>query len=666
MIERNGRVALVAVLATLPTSVTPAWSQDITDEGEFIGTVVLGESRRGVITNTATATTELNQEELDERQASTLSQLLDTVPGVTIVNGSTPQGSAINIRGLGSQAGSYGSDGMVSVVIDGVQKGQEEIYRSGGLLTMEPELFKQVKVTRGPGDGFRYSSGAIGGTIEAETKDAADFLIDGDTFAFRQKFGYESNGDGFLTTSILAWAPDDKLDVIAFGGYRSNGNRTDGSGVEQADTAFNLPSGLLKAEYKFSDELTLSGSISYTENDEKDVSYDAFSAAPFWGVVDRYTKDTTAYAALNYNPLDNDLIDLTAKFIFSDEQINLSSANISSDLYNSDHHTTRTAFLVENYASFASGGIDHYVTTGIEIGRRERSSLTDTGYNSVLAPGGTDDYVAFYATDEMTIGALTITPQMRYETQNLTSDNNLTTADGTEYSTDSVVGGISAFYQLNDNFAVFGTAAYNENMPLLDDLSNPLFITQTEKGVTYEAGVSYDGFGVFAANDALKFKITGFNTRIWDGTTYQFVDQTNLHGVELEMAYVNPAFYADFNASRTRGTINDTSDYFNYAPADRAILTLGKRFAEDQIDLSTEIVHGWANDRTSSTVGATAPSDSFTAVGFAASYIPNSGFAKDVEFRATVENAFNETYRPYLSTRNAIGRNFKLSVSKVF
>lgn len=669
--------ALATALAAYPLATLPALAQstsidtapvETNEFGEFIGTILIGESRRGVQTDTATPETIISADELEQRQASTLAEVLDTIPGVTLVNGSTPQGSAVNIRGLGSQAGTYGADGKVAVVIDGVQKGQEEIYRAGGLLTMEPELFKEVSVTRGPAESFRYSSGAIGGTIEAQTKDAADFLEGDDTFALRQKVGYESNGDGFLTTTILAFRPTEKFDFIAFAGYRDVGDRTDGSGTVQADTAFALPSTLLKGTYRFSEELSVTASLSYTENDEQDVSYDAYSSEVFWPLVDRYTKDTTAFVSANYNPIDNALINITGKLTYSDEAIYLTSLDTSSDIFNADHRTERLSFSLENESVFDTGALNHLVTTGVEIGRRTRTSISDTGENSTSAPGGTDEYVAAYITDRIQYGALTLTPQLRYETQTLTSQGNTSVgiADGTTFKDDAVVGALSARYAFNDNWAVFGSVAYNENLPILDDLTNPGFIVQSEKGVTYEAGLSFDAFDVFADADALKTKVTAFTTNIWDGTTYSGVDQVDLDGVEFELSYAHPAFYADFNAAVIRGTINDTSADFNWAPADSVQLTLGKRFMGDQLDISLETTHGFAQNRTSGTSGATAPSASFTTYDLSASYTPDSGWAKGVEFRAAVENLTDETYRPYLSTRNAPGRNLKLSISKVF
>ena len=58
----------------------------------FLGTLVLGESKRKVRTDTAVAETDVDQREINDRQASTIAELIDSVPGVSLVNGSTPQG----------------------------------------------------------------------------------------------------------------------------------------------------------------------------------------------------------------------------------------------------------------------------------------------------------------------------------------------------------------------------------------------------------------------------------------------------------------------------------------------------------------------------------------------------------------------------------------------
>lgn len=680
----TNQTSLLAICASL--CATGLWAQDLQDlsDAELIGTVTIGESRRGVQTGIAASKTEIDQDEIDARQGTTLGQLMDSIPNVSLINGIVPQGSGITIRGVGAQAGVYGTDGKINVVIDGVQSGAEEIYRNGSFLSLEPELFKELDVTRGPADSFRYSGGAVGGTIEATTKDAADFLKDGDTFSFRQKLGYESNGDGLLSTSILSFAPTERLDFLAFYGYRTADDRKDGNGDTLVGTEFRQKSLLLKGGYALTDSSTLKFSFLKNDIPERDVFYSAYSPLFSDEKVDRDTQDTTAFVEYNFDSVDSDLINLTARLQYKKEVIDILSLTGATGIYDADHQTTTYALRVTNQAAFNTGALSHDLLTGIEIGQRKRTSYAEgTTTNDISAPGGTDDYVAVYLTDEIEIGdALTLTPQARYEKQTLTSQNNgagfsrgrpiAAIPDGTEFKANALTGALSAHYELTDAFAVFGTVAYNENLPILDDIRGD-FATQSEKARSYELGVSYDGFDVFADGDVLKAKLTGYHTQIWDVTTYFDVDDVTLWGGELELSYAHPQFYVDANAGVARGSQDQGSAYFNRASGATAQLTVGKRFMDNQLDLSFEAKHAWSNDRTTvpepaagSAPSALSPSNAYTVYTLSSTYKPNRGPLEGVAFNASIENLFDTEYRAYGNDRNGVGRTFKVSVVKTF
>lgn len=686
--KRTSPVAVaVAGLTALPVLTGSALAQDAEDT-ITLDAVVLEESRRGVQTDTANSETVVDQDEIEARQANSMGELLDSIPNVSLINGSQASGSAVNIRGLGAWGGTYGTDHKVAVVVDGVSAGAEEIYRNGSLLMLEPELFREVKVTRGPGDGFRHNSGAIGGTIEAQTKDASDFLEDGDSFAFRQKLGYISNGDGVVSTSIFAFAPNDSFDVLAFYGLRDIGDTVDGDGTSRDTAPSQSPAYLLKANYHLTDDSTLTFAYTKSTTPEENVPYDAFD--PDWGddLVDRTTEDTTAYLAYRYTPADNDLINLEARLTLKDEVMDITSALVDENLTNTQHQTKTLGYRLENTSLFDTGAASHELLIGVEAKRRERTSVltegTYAGQNDASAPGGLDESIAVYVTDEIALGGLTLTPQLRYETQTLTSYNNGESvtcygpfycvtnpaiADGTSWSSTALTGALAARYQITDALAVFGTAAFNENMAILDDIRSSSNVNTSEKARTFEAGLSYAGFDVFQSEDQLNAKLTGFATHIWDNNSYSSsIDTVDLKGLELELNYSSPLFYADLAAATTRGTINGTDDYFAYAPADTVQLTLGKRFLNDTLDVALETKHGFANNRTSATSGATAPSDAWTTFALSAGYTPDSGALEGTELRLSIENLTDVTYRPYLTStnRNAPGRSVKFTVAKTF
>ncbi len=680
MLNITGRRAALCASAAICALAQPASAQAI--EGESLGVLILGESRRDVQTDTAAPETILDQDEIDSRQASTTGELLDSIPNVTLLNGNTPQGGGVSIRGLGSQAGLYSTDGTVSVVVDGVVSGAEEIYRNGSVLALEPELFKELRVTRGPAGGFRYSSSASGGTIEATTKDARDFLKDGDRFAFRQKLGWESNGDGPLSTSILAFAPNDQFEALLFYGYRESNDRTDGAGNRLDGTAFRQKSALAKVTYRFNAASTLTFSYITNEIPERDVFYNVFdpNIDSFFGRVDRDIEDTTAYLEFNHAPADNSLIDVTARVQFKREEIALSPVfnPFATDLLEADHVTETTSFLLTNVSRFQSGNASHELTVGLEIGERERTALTNAGINDTAAPGGTDEFIAFYVVDEIEIGErLTITPALRIERQKLTSINNPALADGTSFSDTSLTGGISVLYDITDAFSVFGTVAYNENMPILDNLTNAN-ITETERAKTFEIGASYDALDVLTQNDQLSAKLTLYHTEISNGRTYSlgaggpFASEIELYGAEFEASYVHPQFYVDLAAGLNRGKIRGLSDGtvvtqdFNFTTADNVELTIGKKFMDEQLDVSLSIDHNFSNDRTTATTGPLRPSQSYTLYDLSVGYVPKTGNLEGLEFRASIENIFDKDYRQFGSSRQGTGRNFKLSVARTF
>lgn len=90
------------------------------------------------------------------------------MPGVSLVNGATPHGSGINIRGF-SANGTYGTDHKVLVQLDGASSGAEELYRISGQMFTDPALYREVEVIRGMVGSFEFGTGAFGGVVRRVT-----------------------------------------------------------------------------------------------------------------------------------------------------------------------------------------------------------------------------------------------------------------------------------------------------------------------------------------------------------------------------------------------------------------------------------------------------------------------------------------------------------------
>jgi hemoglobin/transferrin/lactoferrin receptor protein len=642
------------------------------DADEYIGVIELTESKREINTGTAVPETTIDQDEINDRQAGTLAELIDTVPGVTLVNGSTPQGSGINIRGFGAN-GTYGTDQKVLIIVDGATTGAEEIYRVGNQLFTDPELYKSVSVIRGTVGSYEYGSGVVGGVVIAETKNASDFTGGEVGFKFRQTFGASSNGKGLLSSSILAWQPTENAEFLLNYIYRDQDDQKDGSGTVIGNSAFNMPSYLAKGRFTFGDDgehaVTLSFNDSTTQ--ERDVPYDTFdTTGGAFGNVDRDVRSRVVGLRYEFNPLGNDLVQIEANLTYADQKIDSSYIPGSSSygpsfdpfvapLGDADQRYETTKLTIKNTAFFTTGAVSHDLRTGIEFIRRDR-------LDAYSAPGGTDNRIAIFAVDDMEIGDnWTITPALRYETQDIEGS-----ATGTSYNNDAVMGGLSARYEFNSGFALFGSAAYTESLPIIDDIGTPLYMTQPEKSRTYEAGFSYFNTDLISTGDVARFKVNAYNTTLWDITSYgsgspfQPLQDVNVKGIELEASYGHSSgIYVDFNANIVDGdetSSTGTTTRWRNTPADTALLTVGKQFGE-MLDVSWEQLVSKSVTDSSGT-----KTSGFGISNLRATYVAQQGTFKGVEVRAGIENLFDREYRPYLSTRNATGRNFKLTIAKTF
>ncbi|MCV3274007.1 TonB-dependent receptor domain-containing protein [Roseobacter sinensis] len=661
------RITTALLIAAPGTALSQ--SAPLSEDDLYLGTIVLGESKREVATETAIPTTTIDATEIKDRQAGTIAELIDSVPGVTLVNGATAAGSGINIRGYGAN-GTFGTDQKVLIQVDGATKGSEELYRIGTQLYTDPFLFREVEVIRGTIGSFEYGSGVFGGVVRLETINASDILGDRLGFGGRQTFEFSSNGDGLTSSTILGWQPDENLELLFNYTRRTLGVRSDGDGNDINPAAGDLddPSYLFKGRYTFGADRAHSLTFSYsnTEQEQFDVPYDTFGLANF-GNVDRFIENEVASLRYNYNPVGNDLINLDVELTYSDELVESQAIDRSLPIFtlnllDADNRYQTTTLRIRNTALFETGPVQHTLRTGAEYILRERQDAS-----AGAAPGGEKEVFALYAVNDMQIGgAWTITPALRFETQTITEDPVNGVA---EFGDDALMGGLSVRYAFDNGIALFGSAAYTVNLPIVDDISSDL-IFQSERATTYEAGISYEALDVFDAGDTLAVKLN-YYTQTSDSVTtlramgnpLESVDQVDRDGFELEASYARQSgLYIDLNAHISEGDetlLNGTVQDYRFNPADSLRLTLGQRLG-DQWDLSYELVAQRRYDE------GTDISPGFGVSNLRATYIPQRGLWEGTEIRFGIENVFDKLYQPRLSTRNATGRNFILTLAATF
>lgn len=230
-------------------------------------------------------------EVLQRAQPASLFEAVRDVPGISVQGGPRPSGMSFNIRG-------YGDGEDVQVRLDGVTKGFEK-YRFGGTF-IEPELLKSVEVQRGP--QIASGSGALGGTVSATTRDAADFLAPGARVGARLKQAVASNNNEDLTVLMAYARPMDRVDLVASRLRRRSADIRLSDGSRLALSANDAESHLFKASVLPRDDLLLSVSaVDYREAGLQ--PYDATGGEPgFFGEVRRDIDDRTVSARLEYLP----------------------------------------------------------------------------------------------------------------------------------------------------------------------------------------------------------------------------------------------------------------------------------------------------------------------------------------------------------------------------
>ena len=682
----RGTTALLCLSLAVPAVAQeqPPVSEESGDPG-FLGTLILTSGKRDLSFGTALARTVVDEDEIKDRQASTVAQLIDSVPGVTLVNGTTPQGSGINVRGFGANT-TFGSDQKIAVQIDGASVGSEELYRIGTQLFTDPLLYREVEVLRGTIGSFAYGSGIVGGVVKLETKDASDFTGGFPGFGGSQTLEFSSNGDGWVSSTNLAWMPTDGAEFLLNYSLRDQGDLTAGDGSTIGNSSFRTPSYLAKGKFTFGqdDAQSLALSHSSTVADDKDVPYDQFATTGgSFGNVDRVTETEQTSLEYRFNP-ESDLIDLRANLTYADQKIEYDYILGSSPLegtpsfpflvgtVNADQRYETTKLTVTNRSLFNTGAVSHDMLAGVEVQRRVRADNT-----AASAPGGTDERFAMFVIDEMSMGQFTVTPALRYETSSIESAVELEGVPQV-YEKDALMGGLALAHDFGNGLSVFGSAAYTEGLPIIDDLGTSETaqrrIGMSEKSRTFELGAEYTGSDVFTGGDTFTIRGNLYQTELWDITSYTVagssgteLERVETRGFELEASYgMASGFYVDFAGHLGEGTElnpDGTGAIWRNTAADRAQLTLGKKW-DDHLDLSWEIVY--AADRRDSTGADLADS---TVHNLRATWKPDAqGWLEGGEVRFGVENVFDTDYVGHLSSpsRKAPGRTFKVAFTKSF
>ncbi|MCV6615651.1 MAG: TonB-dependent receptor, partial [Cellvibrionaceae bacterium] len=417
-------------------------------------------------------------------------------------------------------------------------------------------------------------SGAIGGIVEMKTKDATDYLAEGEHFGGLLGLRYESNNMHSVRAGIYGKADSLPIDFLLYGKTADYGeiDLADG-GTPDYETIGNdeeINTSYLNIGFDISDEQRLTFSVFDFDESLETVwqtlyHYEINEDSPVIGSL----QQTDYVVNYDYTSSSNALIDLSAKVYRSKAYYSRGWDNVDPDNGKRDQLTykneeTRQGFNLKNIARFNSGAIGHVLLTGVEFNKREEDALyLRNGVYSDFGsmPNNYDDW-GFYLQDVIDFGQLELTLAGRYDR----FDRSIDRPGAFDYEDSHFSPRVALAYEISPGLNLLLGYSETFRAPTPHETSsegalNPHYYympnadLEAETAREFEGGFSYNSKGLWLADDEISIKASYFDGDIEDmislqrlpelGTPpesrfyaqYQNIDNARRKGYEIELTY---------------------------------------------------------------------------------------------------------------------------------
>jgi hemoglobin/transferrin/lactoferrin receptor protein len=668
MCRRFGQ-GLLAAAAILVLSTGSGFAQEIVLDGVVVTSTKTAESAIDALSGSSS----VGKEQIDEQfQPNSIAELLKTLPGVGTQQNNRDPGVAVNIRGLQDF-------GRVNVLIDGARQNfQRSGHAANGVFYIEPEMVKQVEVTRGPASTV-YGSGAIGGVVAFELLDADDILRPGETVALRSKGRFESNGDGLFGSETAAVRVGNFDIVGQVNGYRADPYE-DGNGVEVLDTEEQTKSQMVKGRWRPAAGHQVTASIINYEAEFVDRT-EASTGSP---LILRDSDLQNRQYALGYTFArpDTPLVDFNAKIYRNTTDLDQIRRSNNSTRY---FDITTDGIDVFNTSRFNFQSATLALTYGGDAFRDEVDTLDLTSNGDEFTPSGTRNVEGAFVQSQITFFNLVeLIGALRYDQYKLEGDD--LDSSGSHVSPKVTLGvtpipGATLFATYAEGYRA---PALSETLPSGVHPGFPFVILpntglKAEVAHDVEGGVNLKYNGIVTTGDAFRAKIVAFRNMVDDYIgpedksnpgcfappfpscgTYQYVNfgRAKFEGVELESFYDARAWFIGINASHVRGTDEETGQPILSVRPDQVVATLGVRAFNEKLVLGGRGRLVDAQDRVPPNSLARA-SEGYSVFDLFAQYQLNEA----TEINLNVDNIFDRTYREYLEPDNDPGFSARVGLT---
>lgn len=704
-------------------SLSSANAQDASFPGIQLDTItVVATKVEESVEDALVSASAVDQQRLQELQASAPSEVFFGMPGVNATQDGNPAATSINIRGLQDS-------GRVAVIVDGARRNfQINGHRNANPIWLEPEMLKSVTVVRGPVSNI-YGSGAIGGVVAFETKSADDFLLPGEVAAGSVKQGYESNGNGFVTSATGAVRPNDSLGVIGNLVYRERDDYEAGDGTTVPGTGFDVIGGMVK------------GTAKINENSQFELGWigdrDDWSETGTSNTLDNELHQDSFSAKYTYNNPDDPWVDLhvgaysvnTTLFQkrLQDEDVYVGSFFIppfgpsvpitetaaAGTMLTYDILTT--GYDIYNTSRFDTGAWRHTLTYGTDRFLDDVHTKDTAGLSDVFNPSGEREAYGAFVQDKIEYRDwLELIGALRYDGYELDASNVLfangargNVNNDSEHLSPRFTVGVSPFENSRlHGFQVYGTFAEGYRAPTTGETLvagiHPVPVVpftflpnaelDPEVAQTWEAGFKFNRDELLRSGDALRIRGAWYNNSVDDyietvgvsaaatpacpalpanpvvpivaGTPdcfqYQNISKAEIEGLEFEALYDTGRYFAGISGSRIRGDNLQDKQPLATIPGDQLTLRGGFRMLNYTMTAGGEVQFVADQHRVPEDVD---PTDSYTLLNFFASYQPNETFRFDVRLNNILDEAYRDHLSPSLGTVLEEGFNAKVAAT---
>lgn len=610
--------------------------------------------------------TVVGRDQIRQRQASALGDVLRWVPGVEFTGGPRRSGQTPSIRGFS------GAD--VIVTLDGAR--QNFLSAHDGRVFIDPSLLREVEVLRGAASSL-YGSGGNGGVIALRTIRASDFLAPGERIGGHVGAAYHGVNDEYAEMASVYGRPAQGLDLLAAVTKRDSGEIELGDGSTLLPADDDILSGLGKASWAFGDGQRLEASYLHFNNQAEEPNNGQGRGGD--NLVQKDIEANNWRLAYELHPEDKDWLNLEATLYrnvtdLEERRLDGNGNGPVGELLVREIETT--GLRLQNSSVVTSGGL--VLTYGVEAYRDQQSGAAGNGERGGV-PDAETEFMAAFAQAQWrwerpfgAPGAALIVPGVRVDDYQASSP---IAADNEDQAVSPRLG-IS--YLPSDWSMLFVTYGEAFRAPTVGELyltgvhfaipgfgvnrfvPNPGLDPQ--RTATIEFGGGVDLSGIFTAGDMLQLKLSQFFIEGKDfidlavtqpvppacmppncngTTTVTNVADAELEGTEAEAAYLAGPFRLGLGFSRIDGENKRTGEPLGVLTPAQTTLDVSWRFT------GWNTLVGWrvlVADRFDETQDPDEERAGYAVHDFYLVWAPQSGWLSRLRVDFGVHNVFDKDY----------------------